>query len=465
MLAFSAPAFLLAGALLAAVPVALHMLARTPPERRPLPTARFLTVDRRTRLRLRPPADRLLLALRVLFLLLLAAAFAQPEWRPDRAGSAVVVLLDGGSDMGAGWEDAVDAAAGRLADGGSLVVFDTTARSHRDPDAATLDSIRTAGPGAAPARYLAAFRGLRAAARALPVDSASAILVTRPRWAAWSPALPFVREAAWPAEIELVYPAPAGGSSAETAGGEERDTSAPRRAAILGAERHPLRPFVSAALQSLGYALDADSDAEGVTVVLPGAAPGNAGDGATGRTVRLGGSGVGPDGGSPLDHGRLVLPSGHTMEGWRQAAPLGSGSNVVAVWENGRPAASVDAEQGCTAYLAAEPATPGAAADPAFPWLLDTLIRACDPPDAPDADGPSDDDTSAAATLADAPLDAGALAVLRGEVLSGGEAPAAIEVASLGGVRGHELWRVALLLALLVALAEAALAYVGRRAG
>lgn len=463
MLVFSAPAFLIVGALLTTVPVALHMLARTPPERRPLPTARFLTVDRRTRLRLRPPADRVLLALRVLFLLLLAAAFAQPEWRPERAGSAVVVLLDAGSAMTGDWENAVAAAAARVADGGSIVVFDTTARIYPQPDAATLDSIRTAGPTAAPTRYVAALRGLRAAAAALPAESASAVLVTRPRWDAWSPALPFLRETAWPAAIELVAAgSPASGPDGSRAGAGERDTRSSGRAEIVAAEGHPLRPFVAAALRSLDYELDAGTSANVVTVVLPGADPAGARDGATGGTVRFGGSGMGAGAGAErhpaLDRGRLVLPSGHTVGGWREAGSP-AGRNVIAVWEDGRPAATVDHEAGCTAHLAAEPATPAGAADPAFPRLLDTLIRACDRDG-----GPVEAAPSAVDPLADVPLDAGALAVLRGETLSGGEAPG-VDVASLGGVRGHELWRAALLLAVLVALCEAAVAYVGRRSG
>lgn len=455
MLAFSAPAVLLAGALLAIVPLVLHMLARTPPERRPLPTARFLTADRRTRLRLRPPADRLLLALRVLFLLLLAAAFAQPEWRPDRSGSAVVVLLDAGSAMGEVWDEAVDAAGARVAGGGSLVVFDTAARTYHQPDAATLDSIRAAGPSALPGRYLAALGGLRAAAGTLPAESASAVLVTRPRWDAWSPALPFVREVAWPAAIELVDAAP------ELASAEVRipepHTGGPRRARILGPEAHPLRAFVSAALRSLGYELDANTGADVVTVVLPGATAG--GGGKTGRIVTLGSSEPGAErGSSSVGRGRLVLPSGHTIEGWREAASTAAGANVVAVWEDGRPAATVDRADGCTAHLAAEPATSVAAADPEFPRLLDTLIRSCDP-----AGGRPGAGWSAADPAGDVSLDAGALAVLRGGAHAGGEVATGVQIASLGGAQGRQLWRVALLLALLVALAEAAITYAGRR--
>jgi hypothetical protein len=43
MLTLGAPLFLLAGALAALVPLALHLIRRRPPSRSPLPTARFLS--------------------------------------------------------------------------------------------------------------------------------------------------------------------------------------------------------------------------------------------------------------------------------------------------------------------------------------------------------------------------------------------------------------------------------------
>ena len=100
MLEFARPAFLVAGALAALVPPVLHLIARRPPERAPLPTARFLRPDARTRVRVqRRPTDLLLLLLRSAFLLLLGAALAGPSWVPARAGTLEVVLLDRGADV------------------------------------------------------------------------------------------------------------------------------------------------------------------------------------------------------------------------------------------------------------------------------------------------------------------------------------------------------------------------------
>lgn len=480
------------------------MLARTPPERRPLPTARFLATDRRTRLRLRPPTDLLLLALRASFLLLLGAAFADPEWLPDREGGSVVVLLDGGEDMGPVWDQAIAAVSDRLGDDGILVVFDTTARRISDP-ATALDSLRANGPAAARSDYLAALRGLRKAALALPAESASAVLVTRPRWGAWSPGITTAREAAWRGRIDVVAVAPTDGGIPGSAEGESPGGRAeppregggqagegPGSALVFGPEEHPLRPYVIAALQVLGYdrgpseetalivvlpGQDADASFPGgVRVVVLGGAPGAAGLEVPWRTL---GEAVGeapdaaPDAmsgeaseGPRLSRGRLVLPGGYGLGGWLpRNGDAPDGAVVVAVWEDGRPAATATrAGEACVAYLAADPVHPGAAADPAFPHLVRELARACDPAsgaagsaDAALADAALADADLADAALRDVPLDAGALSILRGDAL-----PAAADLLSLDGGHGRSLVRLLFALALLVALAEAGLAY-GRR--
>ena len=96
------PAFLWAGVIFALAPIALHFLTRRPPVRQPLPTARFLSENPRTQLRLRRrPADLLLLALRVSFALLLGAAFAELTWERRPSGDVRVVLLDASADVGA----------------------------------------------------------------------------------------------------------------------------------------------------------------------------------------------------------------------------------------------------------------------------------------------------------------------------------------------------------------------------
>lgn len=477
MIRFLAPGFLLAGGLLALVPIVLHMLAPSPPERRPLPTARFLAVDRRTRLALRRPADLPLLALRVLLLLLLGAAFARPEWLPRREGSAVIVLLDAGADMAPAWAEAVAAAEERLREaGGVVVVFDTTARVLGPFDDALLDSLRSAPPSAATASYLAALRGLRRAAGALPAETARAVLLTRARWGAWSPAVPMARAAAWPGRIEVVEVgrdggrgSPGGGADLGTrpAGAVEApatvavapgDASATIR--VEGPPDHPLRPYVTAALAALGYRLEAGGSrvavrlggegSIGVRVEESGAdvAAWQGEGGSSGEAVGARGAGRSPD--RPSGPGRLVLAGAHALPGW---IPLpgrpASGARVLAVWEDGRPAAAVVRDDNaCAALLAAEPETPSVAADPAFPHLLAALLEGCGAGTAPAVGGTED------AALSGAPLDEGARRLLAGASL-----PPVAELASLEARRGRSLVRVAFGLALLVAALEAIMAY------
>ncbi len=447
MVTFAAPAFLAAGALLALAPLVLHMLARTPPERRPLPTARFLEPDPRTRLRLRRPADPLLLALRVVFLLLLGAAFAGPAWTPQREGGGAIVLLDAGAGMAPAWDEAIARAADRLRGGGALVVFDTAARVV-DDGAGALDSIGAAGPSDAPSSYLAALRGLRLAGGALRMDTAAAVLITRPRWDAWSPAVPVAREAAWPARIELV---PVGAEPATApALGPVRPIGSPGRAAVLGPAAHPLRHYATAALAALGYEVGAVADADETDLVLvlrPDEDPPASSPAGVRRVVFLGGRPE-RDGAGPLrSRGRLVFPAGRALDGWR---PIGGlpveADRVVAVWEDGRAAAGAAmTDDGCRAYLAAEPVADEAAADPGFPHLIEALADGC----------------TAAVPRPEAPgavaLDAGAMAVLSRDTL-----PRSADLSALARDGGRPLARILLLLAAVVAMAEAALAY-GRK--
>lgn len=479
MIELAAPGYLVAGAALALVPLILHMLARTPPERRALPTARFLTADRRTRLRMRRPSDLLLLALRMAFLVLLGAAFARPEWLPERSGESVVVLLDAGADMAPVWEDALTATRERLGGRGTLVTFDTAAHVHDDP-AVVLDSLRQTGPGAAHASYLAALRGARAAARSLPAESAAAVLVTRPRWGAWSPGVVIAREAAWRGRIDVVTLEPSdgdaaavgdadGGGGADGAGVVDGavDEVLPRSAAIVGADGHPLHPYATAALQALGYAPGADSAAD-LVVLLPGS-----GDRATGpgvapasSVVVLGGptrpgaagsseaaaawSEAGAESAAaPRSRGRLVLPGGHHLEGWvPRAGVAADGARIVAVWEDGRPAAAARDQSGsCIAYLAAEPVAPTVAADPGFPRLLRALAEGCESGEI------------AASPVDGLRLDEGALTILRGDAL-----PAWADLLAAEPPPGRPLGLPLAALAMLVALVEAGFAY-GRREG
>ncbi|HEX7238967.1 MAG TPA: BatA domain-containing protein, partial [Longimicrobiaceae bacterium] len=195
MLDLARPGLLVAGLLASLVPLALHLIARRPPERAALPTARFLAPDPRTSVRVRRrPTDPLLLALRILLLALLGAAAAGPAWIPRQVGTAELVLLDRGAGMrGEPWRAAVDAARRALLDPeagtrGELVLFDTAAvpvaRGRLSP--ALFDSLAGAGPGSAPSRYAAALRVVPSAARGLRgADSVRVTLLSALREEGW----------------------------------------------------------------------------------------------------------------------------------------------------------------------------------------------------------------------------------------------------------------------------------------
>ena len=108
--------------------VAVHLLTTERPPREILPTARFVPlVEARAVARSRRPTDLFLLALRVLVVLLVGAAFARPVL--DAPGPRVrsVVLLDVSGAV-ADPRDAASRARAALGPGSTLVLFDTGAR-------------------------------------------------------------------------------------------------------------------------------------------------------------------------------------------------------------------------------------------------------------------------------------------------------------------------------------------------
>ena len=223
MISAAYPGFLIAAGVLAAVPIALHFLSRRPPARAALPTARFLTEDPRTLLRLqRTPTDALLLAVRVTFALALAAAFAGLTWMPDRSGAVRVVLVDAGMDPAVPWSDAVDAVREVAGGGGggrpiTLIVYGLDEGSRVvdvgeldgldldgvDPGEVDLGGLDELERGAVPATVEDGLRALRDAARAGRFAEAEVTWVGRTSWRAWSPGLGLMREELWPGGIVL----------------------------------------------------------------------------------------------------------------------------------------------------------------------------------------------------------------------------------------------------------------------
>lgn len=127
-MSFLAPLFLAAGAAVAGAIVLMHFLARRRPRPALLPTARFVP-DRPARWPSRAPrpTDWLLLALRVLAIVAISAAFARPVREPTRAVSTRIVLVD--HARGVADERAMrDSALALLRPDDVLIAFDTMAR-------------------------------------------------------------------------------------------------------------------------------------------------------------------------------------------------------------------------------------------------------------------------------------------------------------------------------------------------
>jgi len=465
VLDFARPALLGAGLLAALVPLALHLISRRPPERAVLPTARFLSPDARTAVRVRRrPTDLLLLALRVLLLVLLGAAAAGPAWLPVRGGTAEVVLLDRSAAMdGPAWEAAVGEARRTLLapDGsvrGALVLFDSAAaparRSGLTP--ALFDSLVRAGPGGGAADYAAALREIPAAARELGgADSVRVTLLSPLVWDGWRPGLPAVRRAAWAGPIRLPdLPEPGNAPVA--------DAPQSPSGSVVVVSPPGVGRYVSAALGATGWSPRAPDDGEPADAYFlldPAAVPAPVEARVraaleAGATVVL--SGEAPPlrdllpweaGGDAGPGGALLLDDGTRLEGPAVRVPgrPAPGSQVLAAWEDGgAAAAAARSGRGCVVYLAADPEAGRLPLSAAYPRALARLARGCDAPGPVPAGG--------------VPLDAGARAVLRGEGSASGAVAAPRDAA--GGV---PLGRWALAAALLVALAETALAYGGRR--
>ncbi len=463
VITFGAPLLLLAGALAALVPLALHLIRRRPPTRAALPTARFLSEDARTSVRLSRPTDLLLLALRMLLLLLAGAALARPRWLPAPEGTSEIVLLDRGAAMapGNGWARAVALARRALLaeDGtarGELVLFDTAAVriERRRVTAALFDSLAAKRPDAPRASYAAALGAILPAARELRgADSVRVTLLSRPRWSAWSDGLPLLRESTWRGAIALPDLGPIA-----TAGDSASKTGDAKRATTIGPAG--AGQFVAPALEATGWivsradgttALSADSAALYVLLAPPSsaAAASLAEHARGGATVLVGRNGVTAEMGDVVPWtgiGRESRAGGWMwIDGQRLSAPEAArgqprpGAIPIAFWDDGRPAAVASrVGRGCVVFAATDLEGGEMPFSAVYPRALDRLARGCDP----------------SAGEGDAPLDAGARAVLRGT------GPAALPASTIPGAGGGiPLGRWVMVLALLVAIAETVVAY------
>jgi hypothetical protein len=257
---FLAPIFLAAGATIAVAVVLLHFLARRRPRPAILPTARFVP-DRPARWPSRAPrpTDWLLLAVRVLAIGAIAAAFAGPIREPDRAVTSRIVLVD--ASRGVGDERAMrDSVIAVLREGDVLVPFDTSARviatGARDT-AAKLTGSR------APASLSAALIAAQRAAALLRqrTDSVELVMVSPFASASWDEATSSLR-GRWPGRARLItVPLSPGDSSSRGI-----DVQAPRSDPVSAAAA----PFASDGGASTRIVRSGLSAPDSVWAGLPG---------------------------------------------------------------------------------------------------------------------------------------------------------------------------------------------------
>ncbi|HEU4630687.1 MAG TPA: BatA domain-containing protein [Gemmatimonadaceae bacterium] len=377
---FLAPWFLAAGAAAALAVVVVHLLALQRPPVAPLPTARFVPdLPARAASRANRPTDRWLLALRVLAVLLLAAAFARPVPTPQRAALRRVLLVDRSRAVG----DAAalrDSALARFRPGDAIILFDSAAHVVPAPDA---DSLRTLRVSVARGSLSAAFvAALRTATALRDSTDSVALAVISPLAAELRDAATPALRALWPGALELVRVPAATDSGAPRAIDVRAPTDDPLAVAagFLGgaAVRWPVR-IVRTAPQADDSAWVRSTG--GVLVVWPdSAAP-------PGWRAR------------PVDTVGAVTAAGATLVApFVRAARAPHDGVVRARWVDGEAAAvETPLGEGCVRAVAVPTAHGGdLALRPAFRELVRVLAAPCGGPRMLD------------------PLDERALAALRG---------------------------------------------------
>lgn len=446
MISLGMPLALVAGGLLASGVLALHLLAPRPPDRAPLPTARFLRAEAHTTLRFRRrPTDVPVMAARILLALLLGLLFAQPRWLPERdVGLTRIVLLDGGAGMSDTWDTAVEAAL-TAAQGENnardtrVVTYAAAGLPATVVTGADTSGLRATRPADRESSYLAALRALRVTMADISTQEVEAVLVTRPRWSAWDDQFAGLRDAAWPGSLRVI----AVGGPASEAQDDVTQTAAPP-------SPQPDDPRVAAALAALGYSfgdaarptrdgdagvlrfvsLEADLEIAleyaraGDTVVVHGA-----GDAAEPFDIAsLWDAGAWPDHGNPSEvrvASRVVAVHDAAFASGRAVARGDSVELLPIVLDDGAPLASGRRTgSGCVVRFGAS--IEAGSSDPAYPYLLGALRDGCR----------SLSQGSSAAALrppAVMALDSAALRVLEGTGSS------QVAVATVGGGLGAEL--------------------------
>ncbi len=380
MIATLFPGFLAAGALLAAVPVVLHLLSRRPPDRRPLPTARFLHEDPRTLLRVsRRPSDIALLVVRVLFALTLGACFAGMTWTSARSGVARIVLVDAeaATDIGMDSLAAMVRISVAVAEERGLATRVIAYAADESGRLVTGDDLRDLvdAVGEPRATALDGLRALRSALRAeADLDSLEAVWLMRPTWHQWTRGVGLLREALWPGALPITATAVGGaptvtrtgdGESAQfrtaATSGFAADAALHRALVVLDARE--VQPESGTAPPADWVFAENPAEAtldeligqarSGTTVVFAGALPASSNPAVFPWDPRAQAPGT-------VAEARAVAILRGARPPLAVDGPLAAGApsphaRVVAVFENARPAAAAVAlDEGCLVYTAVD---------------------------------------------------------------------------------------------------------------
>jgi hypothetical protein len=229
VISFVLPGFLYAAGAAALGVVVLHLLVTQQPKTDILPTVRFFpdVVARSTSVTIRP-SDLWLLLLRVLTILLVGAALAQPRITPEHRAVARLVAVDLSRAVGRPAQLA-DSARKYLAGASGVVLFGAQAREATT--AAAADSLAAFAGRPAAARQRGALSpalvaALRAASRIREqADSIELVIVSAFAREEADAATPTIR-ALWPGRVTLVRVAAAEDASPDARRGGAAD--APR---------------------------------------------------------------------------------------------------------------------------------------------------------------------------------------------------------------------------------------------
>jgi hypothetical protein len=203
-----APMLFVAALAAAAGAVALHFIVMRQPPSEWLPTVRFVPVgDARAPTPSRRPEDLLLLVLRVLLILMIGGAFARPVWHARRQRVYRIVAVDRSRSVASAGEAADSARTvmtsdGGTADGGTLVLFDSSARA---TDGGVADSLRGLTQSSAPGSISAALvAALQAASRVRDRADSLELAIVSPFAPGELDAATDSIRALWPGAVRLV---------------------------------------------------------------------------------------------------------------------------------------------------------------------------------------------------------------------------------------------------------------------